>query len=156
MLHPASVQPPPSVRRRRRCMVAYRRWAVKLSRRSREGPGWHPQGPRQLSALSAAGTLRRPLRSPSRPPLAALIPRVYSSLVNKVPCPGRPETVMMLLRTAERVERMLERAVEGIGLSPAKLAVLGGLAAGGGGGCPGGGGPAPRRVQAHTTKLSGC
>src|ERR1700687_1995751 len=132
MLHPASVQPPPSVRRRRRCMVAYRRWAVNPPRRSREGPGWHPQGPRQLSALSAAGTLRRPLRSPSRPPLAALIPRVYSSLVNKVPCPGRPETVMMLLRTAERVERMLERALEGIGLSPAKLAVLGGLAAAGG------------------------
>jgi DNA-binding MarR family transcriptional regulator len=39
---------------------------------------------------------------------------------------------MMLLRTAERVERMLERALEGIGLSPAKLAVLGGLAAAGG------------------------
>jgi DNA-binding MarR family transcriptional regulator len=39
---------------------------------------------------------------------------------------------MMLLRTAERVERTLERALEGIGLSPAKLAVLGGLAAAGG------------------------
>jgi DNA-binding MarR family transcriptional regulator len=40
--------------------------------------------------------------------------------------------VMMLLRTAERVARVLERALEGIGLSPAKLAVLGGLAAAGG------------------------
>src|SRR6202158_6424330 len=114
-------------------MVAYRRGSVNPSRRSRAGPGWHPQGPRQLSALSAAGTLRRPLRSPSRPPLAALIPRVYSSLVNKVPCPGRPETVMMLLRTAERVERMLERAVEGICFLPARTAVLGGPARGGGG-----------------------
>jgi DNA-binding MarR family transcriptional regulator len=40
--------------------------------------------------------------------------------------------VMMLLRTAERVERALERALDGIGLSPAKLAVLGGLTAAGG------------------------
>ncbi|HYL05026.1 MAG TPA: MarR family transcriptional regulator [Thermoanaerobaculia bacterium] len=47
-------------------------------------------------------------------------------------CPERPEVVMMLLRTAERVERALERALEGIALSPAKLAVLGGLAAAGG------------------------
>jgi DNA-binding MarR family transcriptional regulator len=52
--------------------------------------------------------------------------------VNEVSCPDRPEIVMMLLRTAERVERALERALEGIGLSPAKLAVLGGLAAAGG------------------------
>jgi DNA-binding MarR family transcriptional regulator len=52
--------------------------------------------------------------------------------VNELPCPDRPEVVMMLLRTAERVERALERALEGIGLSPAKLAVLGGLAAAGG------------------------
>jgi DNA-binding MarR family transcriptional regulator len=40
--------------------------------------------------------------------------------------------VMLLLRTAERAERALERALEGIGLSPAKLAVLGGLTAAGG------------------------
>jgi len=52
--------------------------------------------------------------------------------MNELPCPARPEMVMMLLRTAERVERVLERALEGIGLSPAKLAVLGGLAAAGG------------------------
>ena len=39
---------------------------------------------------------------------------------------------MVLLRTAERVERALERALEGVGLSPAKLAVLGGLAGAGG------------------------
>jgi DNA-binding MarR family transcriptional regulator len=39
---------------------------------------------------------------------------------------------MLLLRAAERVERALERALEGIGLSPAKLAVLSGLAAAGG------------------------
>ena len=64
--------------------------------------------------------------------LAVLISRVYSSPMNEVPCPARPEIVMMLLRTAERVERVLERALEGIGLSPAKLAVLGGLAAAGG------------------------
>jgi MarR family transcriptional regulator, transcriptional regulator for hemolysin len=64
--------------------------------------------------------------------LAVLILRVYSSHVNELPCPARPEMVMMLLRTAERVERVLERALEGIGLSPAKLAVLGGLASAGG------------------------
>jgi DNA-binding MarR family transcriptional regulator len=52
--------------------------------------------------------------------------------VNEVSCPDRPEVVMMLLRTAERVERALERALESIALSPAKLAVLGGLAAAGG------------------------
>jgi DNA-binding MarR family transcriptional regulator len=52
--------------------------------------------------------------------------------VNEMSCPERPEVVMMLLRTAERVERALERALEGIALSPAKLAVLGGLAAAGG------------------------
>jgi MarR family transcriptional regulator for hemolysin len=40
--------------------------------------------------------------------------------------------VMQLLRSAERVERALERALEGIGLSPAKLAVLGGLTKAGG------------------------
>jgi len=57
---------------------------------------------------------------------------MYRSLVNELPCPSRPETVILLLRTAERVERALERALEGIGLSPAKLAVLGGLAAAGG------------------------
>src|ERR1700730_5394740 len=57
----------------------------------------------------------------------------YSSLVNDVvPCLERPGTMLQLLRTAERVERALERALEGIGLSPAKLAVLGGLARAGG------------------------
>jgi DNA-binding MarR family transcriptional regulator len=40
--------------------------------------------------------------------------------------------VIQLLRTAERVERALERALDGIGLSPAKLAVLGGLTRAGG------------------------
>jgi DNA-binding MarR family transcriptional regulator len=39
---------------------------------------------------------------------------------------------MSLLRTAERAERALERALEGIGLSPAKLSVLGFLTAAGG------------------------
>jgi DNA-binding MarR family transcriptional regulator len=39
---------------------------------------------------------------------------------------------MQLLRTAERVGRALERSLEGIGLSPAKLAVLAGLAHAGG------------------------
>jgi DNA-binding MarR family transcriptional regulator len=56
----------------------------------------------------------------------------YSSLVNDVPCVERPGTMLQLLRTAERVERALERTLEGIGLSPAKLAVLGGLARAGG------------------------
>ena len=65
-------------------------------------------------------------------PLARGADGVYSSLVNEMSCPDRPEIVMMLLRTAERVERALERALEGIALSPAKLAVLGGLAAAGG------------------------
>ncbi len=39
---------------------------------------------------------------------------------------------MLVLRAAERVERTLERSLEEIGLSPAKLAVLGGLAWAGG------------------------
>jgi DNA-binding MarR family transcriptional regulator len=39
---------------------------------------------------------------------------------------------MLVLRTAERVERALERSLEEIGLSPAKLAVLGGLTWAGG------------------------
>ncbi len=39
---------------------------------------------------------------------------------------------MLVLRTAERVERTLERSLEEIGLSPAKLAVLGGLTWAGG------------------------
>jgi DNA-binding MarR family transcriptional regulator len=39
---------------------------------------------------------------------------------------------MLLLRTAEKVERALERALEGVGLSRAKLAVLGFLTAAGG------------------------
>jgi DNA-binding MarR family transcriptional regulator len=38
--------------------------------------------------------------------------------------------MLQLLRTAERVERSLERALEGIGLSPAKLAVGGRLSLG--------------------------
>src|SRR5258708_20692796 len=68
-----------------------------------------------------------------RAPLARLIPERYSSLVNDVvPCLGPPGAMMQLLRTAERVERALERALEGIGLSPAKLAVLGGLTRAGG------------------------
>lgn len=58
--------------------------------------------------------------------------RVYSSPVNDLPCSGGAETVMHLLRTAERVERALERALEEVGLSPAKLAVLGGIARAGG------------------------
>src|ERR1700686_1033351 len=78
--------------------------------------------------------------------LAALILRVYSSPMNELPCPARPEMVMMLLRTAERGERVLERALEGIGLSPAKLAVSGGLGAGGGGRAVAGGGARGRRV----------
>ena len=61
-----------------------------------------------------------------------MLPAAYSSLVNELPCPDRQELVVVLLRTAERVERALERALEGIGLSPAKLAVLGGLAGAGG------------------------
>jgi DNA-binding MarR family transcriptional regulator len=40
--------------------------------------------------------------------------------------------VLQLLQSAERVERALERALEAIGLSPAKLAVLGGLTHAGG------------------------
>lgn len=68
-----------------------------------------------------------------RKPLARVIPEGYGSLVNDViPCLGSPGTMMQLLRTAERVERALDRALEGIGLSPAKLAVLGGLARAGG------------------------
>jgi len=48
-------------------------------------------------------------------------------------CPAERSGIpMLLLRAAERVERALERALEGIGLSPAKLAVLGGLTAAGG------------------------
>ena len=62
-----------------------------------------------------------------------MLPEEYSSLVNDVvPCVERPGTMLQLLRTAERVERALERTLEGIGLSPAKLAVLGGLARAGG------------------------
>jgi DNA-binding MarR family transcriptional regulator len=52
--------------------------------------------------------------------------------VNELPCAGGAEIVMQLLRTAERVERALERALEEVGLSPAKLAVLGGIARAGG------------------------
>jgi DNA-binding MarR family transcriptional regulator len=52
--------------------------------------------------------------------------------VNDVACRQRTELMLQLLRTAERVERALERALEGIGLSPAKLAVLGGLTQAGG------------------------
>jgi MarR family transcriptional regulator for hemolysin len=61
-----------------------------------------------------------------------VIREVYGSLVNEVLCPGGPGLVVQLLRSAERVERALERALEGIGLSPAKLAVLGGLTKAGG------------------------
>jgi DNA-binding MarR family transcriptional regulator len=49
-----------------------------------------------------------------------------------MPCPERPEVVMLVLRAADKVERTLERSLEEIGLSPAKLAVLGGLAMAGG------------------------
>jgi DNA-binding MarR family transcriptional regulator len=53
---------------------------------------------------------------------------VYSSPVNEMSCPGggpeSQEVVIQLLRTAERVGRALERALEDLGLSPAKLAVL--------------------------------
>lgn len=52
--------------------------------------------------------------------------------VHDAQCPGRPEVVLQLLQSAERVERALERALEAIGLSPAKLAVLGGLTHAGG------------------------
>src|SRR5260370_27380519 len=48
--------------------------------------------------------------------LAGLILGVYGSLVNELPCPARPETVIMLLRTAERGDRRLEPAMKGIGL----------------------------------------
>jgi DNA-binding MarR family transcriptional regulator len=62
-----------------------------------------------------------------------MLPEGYSSLVNDVvPCLERPGTMMQLLRTAERVERALDRALEAIDLSPAKLAVLGGLTRAGG------------------------
>jgi DNA-binding MarR family transcriptional regulator len=57
---------------------------------------------------------------------------VYSSLVNEVRCLGGQEIVVQLLRTAERVERALERALEALGLSPAKLAVLGAITHAGG------------------------
>jgi MarR family transcriptional regulator, transcriptional regulator for hemolysin len=46
--------------------------------------------------------------------------------------PESVEIILQLLRTAERVERALERALDEIGLSPAKLAVLGGIAHAGG------------------------
>jgi DNA-binding MarR family transcriptional regulator len=61
-----------------------------------------------------------------------LFREVYGSLVNEVLSTGKPGLLMQLLRSAERVERALERALDGIGLSPAKLAVLGGLTQAGG------------------------
>jgi DNA-binding MarR family transcriptional regulator len=57
---------------------------------------------------------------------------VYSSLVNEIRCLGGEEIVVQLLRTAERVERALERALEELGLSPAKLAVLAAITRAGG------------------------
>src|SRR5260370_10660089 len=85
-----------------------------------------PAEAKMHGAISPSGCQTRGERSgacgASEALLAGVILGVYGSLVNELPCPARPQTAIMLLRTAQRVERALERALERIGLSPAKLA----------------------------------
>jgi DNA-binding MarR family transcriptional regulator len=57
---------------------------------------------------------------------------VYSSPVNELTCPSSPGVTAQLLRTAEKVERALEKALGEIGLSSGKLILLGGLVQAGG------------------------
>jgi DNA-binding MarR family transcriptional regulator len=57
---------------------------------------------------------------------------VYSSLVNELTCPASRGVTTQIIRTAERVERALEKALGEIGLSPGKLILLGGLVQAGG------------------------
>jgi DNA-binding MarR family transcriptional regulator len=52
--------------------------------------------------------------------------------VNELGCPAAQGVTSHLVRTAERVERALERALGEVGLSSGKLIVLGGLVQAGG------------------------
>ena len=57
---------------------------------------------------------------------------MYCSPVNELACPSTSGVTAQLLRTAEKVERALEKALGEIGLSSGKLILLGGLVQAGG------------------------